>query len=223
MYTLLFVDDEPEILDMNRQYFEAHGFAVDTAESASKAINCFMAQDYHCIILDIQMKSMDGYQLCQYVKERSAVPVIFLTNLTEDECLEKGFIVGGDDYMVKPYKLRELELRIYARIRSAQETAPGDIIVLGKLTIDNRKKQAFLFHHSLRLTLNEFLILQFLASHRGIAFTQEAIYQEIFGVTGYYKSHSIQTLIVRIRKKLASLDPKTQYILTEWGKGYLFA
>lgn len=221
MYNILFVDDDSEFLAIIQQYFETKGYTVDTAESASQAVEYFSNHSYHCVVLDIQMESMDGYQLCQYLKERSTVPVIFLTNLSENECLERGFIVGGDDYMVKPCNLRELELRIHARVRSTQQKEPNDILVMGALTINNQKKQAFISGQSLCLTLNEFLILQFLARNQGVAYTQEAIYQEIFGGNGYYKSHSIQTLIVRIRKKLALVDPHTQYIMTEWGKGYL--
>lgn len=119
MVRLLLVDDDPDILRINRAYLERREYGVDTAESAEAALRLLDGGGYDCLVLDVKMKGEDGFALCREIRRRSPIPVIFLTSLSEEECLEQGFLAGGDDYMTKPYSLRELELRIAARVRAA--------------------------------------------------------------------------------------------------------
>lgn len=223
MASLLMVDDDPDILRINRTYFEKRKYRVDTAESAEEAAMLLGCGRYDCIILDVKMEGMDGYRFCEDLRRTADIPVIFLTSLAEEECLERGFLAGGDDYLTKPYSLRELELRVQARVRTAIPHASTDNgLFLGELHVDRGGKQAYIRGQSLQLTANEFEILLLLVQNPGTPFTQEEIYRRIWGEDGRYNSHSVQTLIVRIRRKLAALHPETAYIKTAWGRGYLF-
>ncbi len=222
MVRLLLVDDDPDILRINRAYLERREYGVDTAESAETALRLLDGGGYDCLVLDVKMKGEDGFALCREIRRRSPIPVIFLTSLSEEECLEQGFLAGGDDYMTKPYSLRELELRIAARVRAAgRATEDGE--AFGDLYVSRSQRQAYIRGQSVQLTANEFEILRLLMENPGVPFTQEEIYRRIWGEDGRYNSHSIQTLIVRIRRKLAALHPLTDYIKTAWGRGYMFS
>lgn len=221
MYRLLMVDDDPNILKINRSYFEKREFLVNTAENAEEASR-LLTQSYDCILLDIRMEGTDGYRLCQEIKENTRTPVIFLTSLSEEECLERGFLSGGDDYVTKPCGLRELELRVLARIRAAFSPKEHGTLHFDNLTMNLLSRQVYLGNQLVPLTSNEFDILRLLIEHSGTPFSQEEIYHHIWKEDDHYNSHSVQTLMVRVRKKLAAIEPDQEYIKTAWGRGYLF-
>lgn len=218
MEKLLFIDDDTEILSLNQTYFTAHGYSADTACSAEEAVILLNKTDFDCIILDVRMEGQNGFELCRYIRDKSSAPVIFLTVLNDEDSLEKGFYSGGDDYLTKPYRIRELELRIRARIRHGISRGQED--KGSGLVLCPDEKQAYISAESLGLTVNEFLILQFLSQHKGTAFRQEEIYEALWGES--YNTHSVQVLIMRIRKKIKELSPNKEYIRTQWGKGYVF-
>lgn len=213
---LLFVDDEPEVLELNRKYFEDREYSVDTALGETEALNLLERASYQCIVLDILMEGENGYGLCHSIKDIYKTPVIFLTNLTEEDHLVKSFCCGGDDYMPKPYRLKELEMRILARASSEdmKQQATAALRLVPEL------KQAYVKNQSLKLTANEFDILYFLYTHKGKPFTQQEIYAAIWGES--YNTHSIQTLILRIRRKIQAFAPGREYIRTQWGQGYFY-
>lgn len=219
MERLLFVDDDLEILEINRKYFETCGYHADTATDALTALSCLSEHMYQCVILDIHMEKTDGFCLCRTIRANYSIPVIFLTNLTDEEIMIESFDCGGDDYITKPYLLKELEMRIRARIRNSRCTVPS--CRTPGLSVDNDEKQAYIGNLPLNLTVNEFEILRFLMDHKGIPYRQEEIYRAVWGES-CYNTHSIQILIMRIRKKIQVLSPEKEYIKTQWGKGYLF-
>lgn len=224
MDRLLFVDDDMEILRLNDAYFTKSGFVVDTASNAMEAFALLKNSRYSCIILDIRMDGQDGFEICRKFREMSNTPIIFLTVLTDESSLEKGFGCGGDDYIAKPYRMKELELRIRARMHPRRPPDSNGAASGGQndsqLYIAPDEKQAYIGSKSLGLTVNEFQILQFLSQHKGIPYRQEEIYEALWGER--YNTHSIQILIMRIRKKLKLLAPDKEYIRTQWGKGYVF-
>ncbi|CUO01197.1 MAG: response regulator transcription factor [Clostridium sp.] len=221
MDRLLFVDDDIDILTLNHSYFTEQGYAVDQAGSAKDALLLINRNTYDCIILDIQMEGQDGFALCRVLREMSNIPIIFLTVLTDEASLEKGFLSGGDDYIVKPYRMKELELRIRARIHPrVHNSGPGSPQEDYRLYICPDEKQAYIGTNSLDLTLSEFQILQFLNQNKGIPYRQDEIYEALWGER--YNTHSIQVMIMRIRRKIKALSPEKEYIRTQWGKGYVF-
>lgn len=220
MKKLLFVDDDEALSELNKKYFTEHGFIADTACNAAEALTLLQTVSYDCIILDIQMDGQDGFELCRLLRDMTETPVIFLTVLTDEISLEYGFHSGGDDYMTKPYRLKELELRIRARIHPHTVSCNGSSNTANQLHIYPDKKQAYIGTQSLELTVNEFHILFFLSQNKGVPFRQEKIYEFLWGEQ--YNSHSIQVLIMRIRKKIKAISPDKDYIRTQWGKGYVF-
>lgn len=218
---LLFIDDDMDILKLNKTYFINTGFEVHTAGSPKEALELLGKNRYDCIILDIRMEKMDGYMLCRHIRSCLDTPVIFLTSLVDDEALVKGFSCGADDYVVKPYSLKELEARIRVRMHSPRNS-PNPVLKSGGLVLDFSKKQAFISNVPVNLTINEFELFYFLVSHKGQPFTPESLYRHVWAEESFYNSHSIQTMILRIRKKLNAVSPDKEYIKTQWGKGYVF-
>ena len=221
MERLLFVDDDIEILSLNRSYFTEHGYDVDTASSAEEAMELLKDRSYDCLVLDIKMEAQDGFELCNNLRKTTNTPVIFLTVLTDSESLVKGFNSGADDYVEKPYRLQELEMRIRARISphipsSYEQKHPAPPV----LSLYPEEQQAYIGTQSLKLTANEFQILYFLSQHKGIPYRQEEIYQALWGEN--YNTHSIQVLILRIRKKIQAAAPDKEFIRTQWGNGYVY-
>lgn len=223
MVRLLLVDDDPDILRINRAYLERREYGVDTAESAEAALRLLDGGGYDCLVLDVKMKGEDGFALCREIRRRSPIPVIFLTSLSEEECLEQGFLAGGDDYMtqaLQPARAGTADRRPRPCRRAGDR---GRRSLRRPLCQPGRSGQAYIRGQSVQLTANEFEILRLLMENPGVPFTQEEIYRRIWGEDGRYNSHSIQTLIVRIRRKLAALHPLTDYIKTAWGRGYMFS
>ena len=218
MEKLLFIDDDTEMLSLNQTYFSEHGFYTDTAANTDDARSLLKETVYDCIILDVRMEGENGFDFCRTLKNLDDTPVIFLTVLTDDESLEKGFLNGGDDYLTKPYRMKELELRIRARIRQKRSFEYEDRS--SGLIICPDEKQAYIGTSSLGLTVNEFQILQFLSQNKGIPFKQDEIYEALWGES--YNTHSVQVLIMRIRRKLKEFSPDKEYNRTQWGKGYVF-
>ncbi|MBU9725489.1 response regulator transcription factor [Diplocloster modestus] len=220
MERLLFVDDDADLLDMNKIYFEKLGYLVDIALGAEDALHFLSEHHYKCIVLDIRMDDVNGLDLCRLIRQKYRVPIIFLTSLTEEEIMIEGFECGGDDYLLKPYRMKELEMRVRARIRNTNPLAPARSLTCA-LQLNPEEKQAYIGGKSLNLTVNEYEILQFLAQHKGTPYRQEAIYQALWG-EDYYNTHSIQILVMRIRRKIQALSPDKEYIKTQWGKGYIY-
>lgn len=220
--SLLFIDDDSDILNANHTYFTAAGFETDTAATPEEALALLKDRRYDCIILDIRMDGTDGYMLCRHIRSTIGTPIIFLTSLTDEDALIKGFSCGADDYVVKPYSLKALEARI--RVRMIPRPKAGhSVLKFGSLSLNPLEKRAVIDGIPAGLTVNEFEILYFLALHKGVPFTPEALYSHIWNEKGIYQSHSIQTMILRIRKKLCDIAPNSEYIRTQWGKGYFFA
>lgn len=218
MDRLLFIDDDVEILNINQKFFQQHGYIADVAADTETALELLNKQDYQCILLDICMAGTNGLDFCRELRQNRSIPVIFLSNMAEEEYLIEAFHCGADDYVTKPYSLPVLELRIRTRIRNTGtvQDSPDEALVLNSV-----EKQAYLNHCSLRLTANEYEILNFLKAHEGQPFRQEEIYYALWG-EHFYNTHSIQVMIMRIRKKMMALSPGHEYIKTQWGKGYVY-
>lgn len=223
MNHLLFVDDDKELLKINRIYFERRNYAVSIAENQIKAQEILLNQPVDCIILDILMPKMDGYQLCRWMKSNSTAPIIFLTSLTEKECMYRGFDLGGDDYMTKPYELKELECRIHARISQSKGFLQhGDSLVFPPLTLDVAGRKALIDNQGIGLTAYEFDILLLLARSPGKVFSLAEIYREIWKMPDLNSAQTVRVHLARMRHKLEEACPNRRFIELAWGKGFLF-
>ncbi len=222
MSRVLFVDDDPAILRVNRIYFESRRYLVHTAQSREQAEQLLEKYPIDCIVLDILMPGVDGWALCREWKAKRSIPIVFLTSLTEQDCLYRGFELGADDYITKPYELRELELRVKARIRQQTETAPAERLVFPPLVIDADGRQVLLENVRIPLTAYEFDILLLLARSPGKVFSMATIYREIWNLPDLGNAQTVRVHLARMRHKLEDACPNRRFIEVVWGKGFLF-
>ncbi|MDD3253623.1 MAG: response regulator transcription factor [Lachnospiraceae bacterium] len=222
---LLFVDDDASFLRINRTYFEKRGYTVFTAVNRAELEHVLHSQPVDCIILDIMIpgEGNDGYSLCRLVKQTSAAPVIFLSSLTEKDFIYRGFNLGAEDYITKPYDLKELELRIRARIaqqRGVQRHA--DTISYSPLAIDIGARKALVRGTPISLTAHEFDILLLLARSPRTVYSLESIYREIWKLPDLNNAQTVRVHLARMRHKLEQACPEYRFIHVVWGKGFLF-
>lgn len=223
MYSILVVDDDLDVIDVLSRYFIQAGFDVHAAHNAGDAMHIIENYSIECIVLDIQMPGTDGLELCTSIRQKMDVPIIFLTNYSDEEMRISGFLSGGSDYVTKPFSLRELELRIYARIKQSGKFKPlSDVLRFGDLVLNTASHMAYYDDNLLDLTSIEFDILIFLASHPNAVFHYSQIYTEVWQQPSIDDAHTLHVHVARLRKKLNALSPDHMYIETVKSKGYRF-
>lgn len=222
MPALLFIDDDIDILESSKAYFTKLGYQVFCIRSARQALDMISSAALSCIILDIAMPDLDGFSFCKRLREVSRVPVIFLSGLTEDEARIKSFMVGGDDYMCKPFNIKELELRIQARIRDADSLFRGETLQFGDLKIDTGRRLVSYKDKNGDFTTLQFDVLAFLARHPGQVYSYEQLYDLVWKTPIVGSRHNLQVVIACVLQKLNALCDSQVYIETIPRKGYRF-
>lgn len=218
-YKILVVDDEEDIVRMLKRFFESRNYQVLTALSGKDALRQVEHQP-DIILLDINMPQMDGLQVCQRIRDYVSCPILFLTARIEDSDKVKGFSAGGDDYIVKPFSLVELDARVHAHLRREnRHNTESRVKFAGDLTIDYEQRCVFWKEERLSLAKKEFDIVELLSQNPGQVFDKERIYENIWGYDSDGDSSVIAEHIRRIRVKLSAYTEKP-YIETVWGCGY---
>ena len=218
MYKILVVDDEIHIVDMLKDYFEINDYNVITANDGDEAIEKLKFNP-DLIILDINMPKINGLDLCKKIREYIYVPILFLTARVSEKDRVKGFMVGGDDYIIKPFSLEELGARVYAHLRREnRRNSLSNIKFQGDLVI-NYSARIVNLGGEIYLTKTEFDILELLSMNSGQIFSKEGIYDSIWGFDGVGDSSVVAEHIRRIRDKLRK-QSSYEYINTVWGAGY---
>lgn len=221
-YTLLIADDEPDIVNMLKDYFCQKGYEILTALSGNDALKMAQRQP-DLILLDISMPDLDGLEVCKRIRKLVSCPILFVTARIEDTDKIKGFAVGGDDYILKPFSLAPLEARISAHLRREERHGSDTRIRFsGELSIDYSQRLIMIGETQLRLAKKEFDIVELLSQNAGQIFDRERIYDRIWGYDGTGDSSVVAEHIRRIRVKLAPLTSRS-YIETVWGCGYKWA
>ena len=222
MYKILIVDDDSVILDDNRTYFHAMGYQVVCADTARKAVEFIFSNDLDCVFFDIDLPDINVFSFCEKIRLKTSLPIIFLSGYTEEENRIRGLSIGGDDYVCKPYSLKELELRVQARIRSGRAAEPPKTLTYGLLSIYPASCSVSYKNSSIDFSSYEFDVLYFLAKHPNEIFTPDQIYDSVWKAPINKGQKSLQVIMGRIRKKLYDLCPNHDYIQTKRYKGYLF-
>lgn len=216
---ILIVDDEKDIVSMLRTFFESRGFFVLSAVNGAEALK----QAEHkpdIILLDINMPETDGLEVCRRIRDYISCPILFLTARIEEADMVKGFAVGGDDYIEKPFSLVELEARVNAHLRrEARHNFEAQVKFSGNLTIDYLERCLFFDGMRMGLAKKEFDIVELLSQNPGQVFDKERIYERIWGYDSEGDSSVVAEHIRRIRTKIAAYTDKV-YIETVWGCGY---
>lgn len=216
---ILIADDETDIVVMLSQFFQGKGYRILTATNGVETLKQ-VENNPDIILLDINMPGMDGLEVCQRIRDYVSCPILFLTARIEDADKVKGFSVGGDDYIVKPFSLVELEARVKAHLRrETRHSFNTQIKFIDELTIDYVERCIFYKGNKISLTKNEFDIVELLSVNSGQVFDRERIYEKIWGYDSEGDSSVVAEHIRRIRTKIAAFTEKG-YIETVWGCGY---
>ncbi len=226
MATLLLIDDDNEVLEINKKYLTSEGFNVYISSDSEKSIG--MAKKYQpdCILLDIMMPGMDGYQVCSELRKFTTAPIIFLTGKSSENDKVNGLLTGADDYIVKPYSLRELKARIDVILRRVERYSTpvqdANILTFHNLVIDRLNHKALYKNESLMLANREYEVLLYLATHPNKEVTFEELGTALFGSYLETDRRSVMVNVSRLRKKMAVDFDLENMIETVWSKGYKF-
>lgn len=216
---IMIIDDEQEILDMLKRYFSLSGYDVITAAGGHEALRK-LEQQPDIILLDINMPDIDGLSLCKSVRDFVICPILFLTANIEDNDKIKGFSVGGDDYIVKPFSIDELGARVAAHLRRENRAKVKTKILFDDfLTIDYAERAVYFSEKQIPLLKKEFDIVEVLSQNAGQVFDKERLYEAAWGLDGIGNNSVVAEHIRKIRAKFEQVGAK-QCIATVWGVGY---
>jgi DNA-binding response OmpR family regulator len=225
MSKILIIDDETDFVELLKDSLESKGHSVLTAYDGKTGVEKAKEQP-ELIILDVMMPGIDGYEVCREIRDIVLCPIIFLSAKQSETDKIKGLALGGDDYLVKPFGLKELMVRIDAHLRREKraillnEAGKRIFIHFKKLTIDLKSREVKIKGIPLTLTKREFDIIELLSLHPGQVFSKEQIYERVWGYDAEGDFSTVTEHVKKIRAKFAEIDPDTQYIATVWGIGY---
>lgn len=224
---ILIIEDEKSISDIIKFNLVKEGFEVDTAYDGQDGLNKAIKQMPELILLDVMLPVMDGFEVCKRIREVSMVPILMLTAKEEEVDKVLGLELGADDYITKPFGMRELIARIKANIRRVEvsnldKNTPENLQSFGNLTVDMNRYEVRKNEAVLDLTLREFELLKYLAERENKVFSREQLLEEVWGYEYYGDIRTVDVTVRRLREKLEddSSDPK--YIMTKRGVGYYF-
>ncbi len=227
---ILVVDDEKSIVDVIKSNLEREGYSIDTAADGKAALDLALVNNFDLIILDCMLPIMDGFDVCKKIRQDSAVPIIMLTAKSEEIDKVLGLELGADDYMTKPFSMRELLARVKAQIRrssyfeNSNDTgnSSNNITTIGDIKVDNETFEVHRNGENVNLTLREFQLVAFLANHAGQVFTREELLHEVWEYEYYGDVRTVDVTVRRAREKLEPDTNDYKYIITKRGVGYYF-
>lgn len=222
---ILVIDDEASLAELLSVKLEPKGYEILSAKQGAEGLK--LAYQFHpdLVILDVMMPEMDGWETCRRIRELTDVPIIMLTAKASEEDVVRGFRLGADDYVKKPFSIQELEERIRAVLKrsSGGEREINTIYDDGKIRIDLERQQVFKGGQPVHLTSTEFRLLSCLFKRRGVTVPHEELLTEVWG-PAYLDATACLSLYIRyLREKIEDNPGEPQYIKTKWGAGYWFA
>jgi len=227
--TVVTADDDPQLLRLVARNLQFEDYEVLTASDGQAALALIEAHIPDVVLLDVMMPKMDGFTVCNRVREFSTVPIILITARGQDQDKIRGLDLGADDYLTKPFSVDELLARVRAVLRRSQFTASEAASLgrsrqnIGDLSIDYAQHQVCLAGQEVPLTPIEYRLLAYLAQNAGRILTQELLLSHVWGAEYVGESHMLQVNINRLRRKLEADPMHPHYIRTKVGIGYLLA
>ncbi len=218
---------EVSISDIVKFNLVKEGYEVETAYDGEEGLRKALGADFDLILLDIMLPHVDGFQVCRKVRETSSVPIIMVTAKEEEVDKVLGLELGADDYLTKPFGMRELIARVKANIRRTEfmsDSGDGGSKVsnYGNITIDMTKYEIRKNDKPLELTLREFELLKYLAEQENQVFSREQLLEEVWGYEYYGDIRTVDVTIRRLREKVEDDPSEPKYIRTKRGIGYYF-
>ncbi|HBH12168.1 MAG: Phosphate regulon transcriptional regulatory protein PhoB (SphR) [Clostridiales bacterium 38_11] len=222
---ILVVDDEKNILELIRFNLELNQFDVITATDGEVAISMIKAEsDIDLIILDLMLPTIDGIEVCKILKrdeKTKDIPVIMLTAKGTETDKIFGLEIGADDYVTKPFSVKELTARVKAQLRRSDTLKQDeDIIVVNSMTINKNQHSVSINNKEIVLTLKEYEVLKLLAENKGKVYTRDQLLNQVWGYDYFGETRTVDVHIRHIRKKIEEYDSSNEYIETIRGVGY---
>lgn len=220
--SVLVVDDDVRILRLTRRILEMDGYRVLAASDGESALDMFDDESPDLVLLDIMMPGMDGYTVCQRIREFSQIPVIMVTAKGGDEEKVQGLDAGADDYVTKPFSTEELAARVKAVLRRTTlwGESPEPVFHCHDLVVDFARRKVTLDSQQVNLTATEYKLLSYVARNSGRVVTPDQILEKVWGEEYLGETHLLQVNIARLRRKLSDDTKNPKYILTRPGIGY---
>lgn len=224
---ILIVDDEKEIADLVEVYLLSEGYQVYKCYSGKEALACTKEQDLDLAVLDVMLPDLDGFTLCQRIRQEHLYPIIMLTAKVEDVDKITGLTLGADDYITKPFNPLELvarvktQLRRYTRYNQPEKAErETDVLDIRGLHISKSSHKCSLNGKELALTPIEFNILWYLCTHRGAVVSSEELFEVIWGEKYLDNNNTVMAHVARLREKMKEPPRRPKYVKTIWGVGY---
>ena len=227
--TIVTADDDPQLLRLIARNLQFEGYEVIAVSDGQQALEQIETHVPDVVLLDVMMPKMDGFTVCQRVREFSTVPIIIVTARGQDQDKIRGLDLGADDYLTKPFSIDELLARVRAVLRRSQFSANEQTqnmrktMTIGDLTIDYTQHLVTMKGEEVPLTPIEYRILAYLAQNAGRVVTQDLLLEHVWGSEYIGESHMLQVNVNRLRRKLEPEPGSPRYLLTRVGVGYLLA
>ena len=226
---ILIVEDNADLVNLLKINLSDQGYAIHTALNGQQGLDQYRQVNPDLVILDVMMPKIDGIEVCKEIRENDKVtPILMLTAKSEEIDKILGLEIGADDYMTKPFSIRELIARVKAMLRrvEAQSQEKNDIqevLNFDSLQVNTKKRKVTLNGESLELTSKEYDLLLLFFSNPGKAYSREELLNDIWGYSYEGYSHTVNSHINRLRSKIEEDPSDPHYIRTVWGVGYRFA
>ena len=223
---ILIVEDEANIRELLRLYLEREGYTVLEAENGVEGIKKWKSDKPDMLLLDVMMPVMDGWAVCREIRAESDVPIIMLTAREEETDKVMGLELGADDYITKPFSMRELMARVKANMRrtyAGEDREKAEAPSGGGLRVSKDNGMVYKNGHPLELSAREFDILCFLSAAPGRVFSREELMEQVWGYDYYGDLRAVDVAIRRLREKIEDEPASPRYIITKRGMGYYFA
>ncbi|MDA3129441.1 response regulator transcription factor [Aliibacillus thermotolerans] len=226
MPKVLIIEDERNIAELERDYLEFNGFECDIALTGEEGLKLAEKNTYHLILLDLMLPEMDGFELCQKLRQTLDIPILMVTARKEDIDKIRGFDRGADDYIVKPFNPNELVARVKAHLsrynRLTNRKHPSSDIQINDLLIQPGARRVFVNEEEKIFTAKEFDLLYFLATNPNIVFSKEHLFKRVWGYDSIGDTTTVTVHIRKIREKIEKDPSNPKFIETVWGAGYRF-
>ena len=227
MKSILIIEDDQAIAELQRDYLMLSGFNVKIVNDGQKGIDSALKGKWDLIIVDLMLPNVDGFEICSNVRKVSNVPLMIVSAKVEDIDKIRGFNIGVDDYMTKPFSPSELVARVKAHIdrheKLSNSKEVGNEIVIDNLKINIKSRKIFIDDNEIAMPNKEFDLLVFLAQNPNEAFSKEKLLNTVWGSDAYVEMATVAVHINRIREKIERDPSNPKIIQTVWGIGYCLA
>ncbi|MUT68850.1 response regulator transcription factor [Paenibacillus sp. NEAU-GSW1] len=231
MTKILIIEDDPYIGELQKDYFRLHGMQAEMVQDGLEGLQLALSGQYDLLILDLQLPGASGFDICKQVREKLDIPVLIVSAKNEEVDKIRGFGLGADDFVTKPFSPSELVARAkahlaryerYLKDKGVKREPEPEILRIRELAIHKAAYRVFVNDREVSLTTKEFEVLLFLSEHPNRVFSKEDLFERIWGMESNGEIATVTVHISRIREKIEEDPSNPQFIGTVWGAGYRF-